>query len=332
MGFRQLLIILNGNNMKILITPTSFQKNYDNPAFEQLLSFTKDLVFNEAKRPLAEDELISLIRDCDGYIAGLDNITEKVMLAAPNLKVISRYGVGVDKVDLAAASKLGIAVTNTPNSNSQAVAELAIASMFILARNLVTLNNSTKSGEWIRNNGIELANKTLGILGLGAIGKRVAKLAKGIGMNVVAVDPFVDVDFCNKNGIELFENNNSLYEVSDFISLHLPLLESTYHLIDSQAFSKIKKGCFLINVSRGGLIDEVATYDALQNGLLGGLALDAFEVEPPKNSPLLLLENVFVTPHTGAHTSEAVDMMGQMAVDNLISVLNNNPCNYIVNG
>ncbi|MGB4609648.1 MAG: phosphoglycerate dehydrogenase [Saccharofermentanales bacterium] len=317
--------------MKILVTPTSFQKQSKNPALSKLLSYSEDIVFNEKKRPLEEDELISLIGDCDGYIAGLDNITEKVMLSAPKLKVISRYGVGIDRVDIKAASKRGIIVTNTPNSNSQAVAELAIASMFVLARNLVKLNNTTKEGQWVRSNGIELAEKTLGILGIGAIGSRVAKMAKGLGMEVVAVDPYGDAAFCKKIGIELLKNNDELYEISDFISLHLPLLDSTYHIIDSEVFSKMKKGAYLINVSRGGLIDENAAYQALQSGSLAGLALDAFEAEPPESSPLLSLDNVFVTPHTGAHTIESTNLMGQMAVDNLISVLENKPCRYIVN-
>ncbi|NLJ70757.1 MAG: phosphoglycerate dehydrogenase [Clostridiaceae bacterium] len=317
--------------MKILVTPTSFQKQSNSPALSKLLSYSENIVFNEKMRPLKEDELISLIGDCDGYIAGLDNITEKVIRSAPKLKVISRYGVGIDSVDLKAASKRGIIVTNTPNSNSQAVAELAIASMFVLARNLIKLNNTTKEGQWIRNNGIELANKTLGILGIGAIGSRVAIIAKGIGMEVLAIDPCGDVDFCKKFGIELLKNYDELYKISDFISLHVPLTESTYHMIDSDVFSKMKKGSFLINVSRGGLIDEVAAYQALQSGSLAGMALDAFEEEPPKSSPLLSLDNVFVTPHTGAHTIEAINLMGQMAVDNLISVLENKPCQYIVN-
>jgi D-3-phosphoglycerate dehydrogenase len=192
------------------------------------------------------------------------------------------------------------------------------------------LNDSTRSGKWERSSGIELCGKTIGIIGLGSIGKIVALCAKGFNMNVMAYDPFIREEYCREHNIEI-SSFDDIIQKADAITLHLPLNDSTYHLFNREVISKMKDSAILINTSRGGIIDEDAAYEALKQGKLGGLGLDAFEIEPPDNSPLFSLDNVVVTPHTGAHTKEASDKMASMAVKNLIDVLSGKDCPYIVN-
>ncbi len=317
--------------MKILVTPTSMQANKANPALDRLKSFADEIIYNEKGRPLTEDELLEVLPECDGYLAGLDQVTGKVLRACPNLKAISRYGVGYERVDLAVANEMGIMVSNTPGANSQAVGELAFGMMLALARHMIPLDQDTKNGGWKRSTGIELYGKTIGIVGLGAIGKIVARCATGFAMKVLAYDPFINKEYCAENGIEI-SSFDDVMKKSDFISLHLPLTAETKNIVDERVFAMMKEGAILINASRGGIIDEVAAEKALKEGKLGGLGLDAFETEPPKESPLLQYDNVIALPHTGAHTKEATSGMANMAVDNLIAMLSGQECKYIVSG
>lgn len=316
--------------MKILVTPTSLQPDKNSKALETLRAFSDNLVFNQLGRPLSEDELIPLLRDCDGYVAGLDFITEKVIRSCQRLKIISRYGAGYDRVDISAADARKIPVTNTPGANAEAVGELAFSLILSVARHIPYLNNSTRSGGWVRSTGMELKGKTIGIMGLGAIGRVVARCAQGFEMNRIAYDPYIDEAYCKEKRIQA-RTFDEVIEQADVISLHLPLTDSTRHLIGRKAIAKMKPTAILINTSRGGIIDEDAVYEALKEKRLGGLGLDAFEVEPPANSPLFELDNVVVTPHTGAHTKEATENMANLAVQNLIDVLSGRECPYIVN-
>jgi len=316
--------------MKVLVTPTTFKPDKGGAALELLRSFSTELVFNPGEKPLSEDELIPLIAECEGCIAGLDFITRKVIENAPDLKVISRYGVGVDKVDLKAAKDKGVIVCNTPATNSNAVADLTFALLLGIARKIPMLDRKTKEGQWIRSTGFELFGKTMGILGLGAVGKAVAKRAAGFSMKIMAYDPFMNMEYAKANGITVA----SLEEVvrsADVVSLHLPLLDETRHIISADVMKTMKKGAVIINTARGGLIDENAALELLNSGYLAGLGLDAFETEPPGPSPLFALDNVVVTPHTGAHTTEATAAMADNAVKNLIDVLSGKACQNIVN-
>jgi D-3-phosphoglycerate dehydrogenase len=321
--------------MKILVSPTSFKPESSGPAAELLRDFVSrscgELVFNSLGRPLAEDELIPLLRDCSGYIAGLDFITKKVIDSCGELRVISRYGAGLDRVDLEAAKAKNIAVCNTPGANAQAVADMAFTLALCAARKVPVLDRKTREGEWPRSNGIELYGKTMGILGLGAVGKGVAKRAQGFSMRIMAYDPFINRQYAMENGIEAatFEE---IITNADVISLHLPLTEETRGIISGAAMDRMKKGVILVNTARGGLIDERAAYERLKSGLLGGLGLDVYEEEPPGALPLFELDNVVLTPHTAAHTMEATANMAIMAVRNLIDVLSGKNCPYIVNG
>ncbi|MGM9522420.1 MAG: phosphoglycerate dehydrogenase [Oscillospiraceae bacterium] len=315
--------------MKILVTPTSMQPGKPSAAMDKLKAFTGDLVFNPKGKPLTEDELIPLLADCDGYIAGLDQVTEKVLKACPKLKVVSRYGVGYDAVDVKAANELGITVTNTPGANSQGVAELAFALIISLARRIPMLDRKTKEGGWVRSTGIELHGKTIGIVGLGAIGRALANCCTGFGMNIIAYDPYINETYCKDHNIAVKTLDEVLTQ-SDIISLHLPLTDETRHMINAETIAKMKKGAIVVNASRGAIVDEEAAYEALVSGQLGGLGLDAFEVEPPVGNKLMELDSVCATPHTGAHTYEAVENMQNMAVDNAIAILTGKECKFIV--
>ena len=315
--------------MKILVTPTSLQSGTNQPALKTLKNFCPNLIYNTAGRPLTEEELIPLLQDCDGYIAGLDFITEKVLNSCPKLKVISRYGAGYDRVDIQAAKKNQITVTNTPGVNAQAVGELAFGLILCTARKIACLDNQLRSGKWIRSTGIELFGKTLGIVGLGAIGKVVANCARGFGMKVVAYDPFINMDYCQKQGIQAVDLEQ-LIRCSNIITLHLPLNADTKRLINADRISEMQDGAIIVNASRGGIIDEEAAYHALKSGKLGRLGLDAFEIEPPEASPLFELQNVTVTPHTGAHTKEATENMANTAIQNLIDVLSGRECPNVI--
>lgn len=316
--------------MKILVTPTSFDKPENAQARAMLEGFADEVVYNDLKVPLKGEELISRLAGVDGYVAGLDYITAEVVERMPaGLKAISRYGAGVDRVDLEACGKRGIVVTNTPGANATAVCELAFALMLASARNLPELHQAVQRGEWPRSDGMELAGKTLGIVGLGAIGRKLAARAKAFEMKVLAHDLYLDATYAQAQGIGAVDLNTLLGE-SDVVSLHLPLNENTRHLISGERIEGMKDGATLINTARGGLLDEEACAEALKSGKLRGMGLDAFEQEPLPDSPLKGLPRVVFSPHTGAHTAEAVQKMGLMAVQNLISVLRGEDCPHIV--
>lgn len=316
--------------MKILVSPTSLKADSDLEGLQKLRCFADEIVYNPYGRPMTEEESIKHLQGCQGWIAGLEEITENVLEKAPELKVISRYGVGYDRVDLHAAAKHGIVVANTPGANSRAVAELAFGMILSLVRKIPYLNQCTLQGDWIRSTGTELYGKQLGLIGLGAIGKIVAGYGKAFGMKVAAYDPIIDRLFCEKEGIQEV-SLEELLRKSDVISLHVPLLPETYHLIDKTSLRMVKPQAVIVNTARGGLLDEAAVAAALEEGNLAGVGLDAFEKEPPKNSPLFGRQDVVVTPHTGAHTQEATDKMALLAVENLMAVLEGKSCRYIVN-
>ncbi len=316
--------------MKILVTPTSFEKPENARARALLEGFADKIVYNDLGIPLKGDDLLSRLDGVDGYVAGLDYITADIIDRMPSsLKVISRYGAGVDRVDIAACNRKGITVTNTPGANATAVCELAFGLMLAVARNIPSLHKAVEIGEWPRSDGMELAGKSLGIVGLGAIGKKLALRALAFDMAVQAYDPYLDKAFASAHGIAAVDLGQ-LLQTSDVVSLHVPLTEQTRHMINAQSLDTMRKGTIIINTARGGLIDEEAAAKALREGKLRGLGLDAFEQEPLKDSPLTGLPRVVFTPHTGAHTAEAVSNMGMMAVQNAISILKGESCPYIV--
>ena len=315
--------------MKILVTPTSFKPDSTSPALQKLRSFTPNLIFNPTGKYLSEDELIPLLADCDGCVAGLDHFTARVFANAPGLKVVSRYGVGVDQVDLDAARAHNIIVCNTPGVNSQAVADLTFALILCLARKVPILDRKTREGQWPRSIGMELYGKTLGILGLGAAGRAVAQRAGGFSMKVIAYSPHIDKQYAESKGIVATDFDTVIRE-ADILTLHCPLTDETRHFISADVMKSMKKGAILINTARGGIVDEAAACELLASGHLRGMGMDVYETEPPQNSPLLALENVVLTPHTGSHTTEATEAMAAISVQNLIDVLSGRDCPHIV--
>ncbi|MDB5690385.1 MAG: 3-phosphoglycerate dehydrogenase [Sphingomonas bacterium] len=254
-----------------------------------------------------KDELLAIIGDYDGLaIRSATKVTKEVIAAAKNLKVVGRAGIGVDNVDIPAASAAGIVVMNTPFGNSITTAEHAIALMFALARDLPEANSSTQAGKWEKNRfmGVELTSKTLGLIGAGNIGSIVADRALGLRMKVVAYDPFLTAERAVEMGVEKVTLDELLAR-ADFITLHTPLTESTRNILSRENLAKTRKGVRIINCARGGLIDEVALKDMLDSGQVGGAALDVFVEEPAKASPLFGTPGFISTPHLGASTNEA---------------------------
>ena len=253
------------------------------------------------------EELAAIIGEYDGLaIRSSTKVTSKILEAATNLKVVGRAGIGVDNIDIPAATARGVVVMNTPFGNSITTAEHAIALMFALARHLPEADASTQAGKWEKNRfmGVEVTGKTLGLIGAGNIGSNVASRALGLKMKVVAFDPFLTPERAIEMGVEKVELDQLLAR-ADFITLHTPLTDQTRNILSRENIAKTKKGVRIINCARGGLIDEVALKDALDSGQVGGAALDVFESEPAKASPLFGTPNFISTPHLGASTSEA---------------------------
>jgi D-3-phosphoglycerate dehydrogenase len=315
---------------RVLVTPTTFGK--EDPSLRSTLEKTVgEVVYNPVARPLRSPELLTLVKDADGYIAGLDQIDSSVIEAAGRLQVIARYGVGIDQVDVQAATRRGIVVTNTPGANSVAVAELAIALMLALGRRICRADQATRSGEWPRYSGVGLRGKTVGLVGFGAIGREVASRLKAFGCRIVVADPCVGPDCMDTYAVQLVPLEELLAS-SDFISLHASLNASTSRLVDHGFLKKMKKGAFLVNTARGELIDEDALCDALEKGHLAGAALDCFREEPPApDHPLLRFPQVIVTPHTGSHTDEATNTMGWMSLRDCLAVLSGERPAHVVN-
>ncbi|MFZ2445801.1 MAG: phosphoglycerate dehydrogenase [Syntrophobacteraceae bacterium] len=315
---------------RVLVTPATFGTS-DPRLGEELEDAVGEVVYNPFGRPLSASELAVLLRDIDGCIAGLDRFERGAIEAANRLRVIARYGVGVDAVDLAAAAERGIIVTNTPGANSAAVAELALALILCLARNICAADRATRAGEWPRFSGIGLRGKTVGLVGFGAVGKEVAARLGAFGCTVLASDPFVPPGIIKEHGA-LPASIDHLLGASDFVSLHAPLTPSTSAMVDRGFLAAMKRGAFLINTARGELVDEYALASALEDGRLAGAALDCFREEPPDaGHPLLKLPRVMITPHMGAHTDEAVSAMGWMSLRDCLAVLKGEKPQHPVN-
>ncbi|OPZ65000.1 MAG: putative 2-hydroxyacid dehydrogenase [Firmicutes bacterium ADurb.Bin506] len=315
---------------KVLVTPRTFGKTDPVPR-EMLIKAGCEVVPNPFGRMLTEDELISLGGDVDGIIGGLDPFTRRVMENCRNLKAISRYGVGVNNVDLEYASARGIMVTNTPGANSAAVAELAIALIMAAARKVCCSDRAIRQGVWKQYHGMQLSGKTIGIVGTGQIGRETAELARGLRMKVLCNDIMPNRDWASAIGAEYVKLERLIRE-SDYVSVHVPYNEDTHHLISSEQFASMKQSAIVVNTARGGIIDETALCEALASGRIAGAALDVFETEPPSGSPLLAMDNVVLTSHIGAHTQEAVENMGRMAAQNLIMCLSGaTPANVVTN-
>lgn len=314
--------------MKILITSRSFASISDKP-IKMLTEKGYEIQRNNTGRPYEKEEMLKLIRDVDGIIIGIDELSAEIIEEANALKVISKYGIGVDNIDINMATNKKIIVTNTPTANVDAVADLTFGFILSLARRIPEADRKTKSGKWEKITGKSVWEKTLGIIGLGKIGRQVVKRAQGFKMNILVFDLVKDEKFAQKYGVN-YVNLEELLQKSDYITIHIPLNDATRNMVSYEELEKIKEGAFLINTSRGGIVNEQALYKALRNNKLRGAALDVYSNEPPVESPLKELDNVIMTPHIGAYTEEAIENMSIQAAQNLIDVLEGrNPKNRV---
>jgi len=305
---------------KVLVTPTSYGVN-DPVLRTKLEAEVGKVVYNTSGKPLSSDQLVEMLIGVHGFIAGLDDIDRTALSSADQLKVISRYGVGIDAVDLEAAKEKNIIVTNTPGANSGSVAELTIGLMLSLLRNIPSAVISTKSGEWLRMKGISIEGKVIGLVGFGAIGKQVAQRLNGFNCKVKAFDPIADEEVAAGLSVDLL-SLEEVIQTADILSLHCPVTEKTRKMVNSSMLGNMKLGSYLINTARGELVDEEALFVALQSGKLSGAALDVFSSQPPgAENPLLGLPQVVATPHMGSHTDGATNAMGWRALNDCLAVL-----------
>jgi len=277
----------------------------------------------ETRTGLSKDELLNIIGDYDGLaVRSATKVNAEVLKAAKRLKVVGRAGIGVDNIDVPAATAVGIIVMNTPFGNSITTAEHAIALMMALARDIPAANTSTHAGKWEKNRfmGVELYGKTLGLIGCGNIGSIVADRAKGLKMRVAAFDPYLSPERATDLGVDKVEFDELLSR-ADFISLHTPLTNETKNIISAEAIAKMKKGARLINCARGGLVDEAAVKTALDSGQLAGAAFDVFVEEPAKQNALFGNDRVVSTPHLGASTSEAQENVALQVAEQISDYL-----------
>jgi D-3-phosphoglycerate dehydrogenase len=307
----------------ILVTARSFAQT--NPEPQKLLEDAGC----EVARVSDMKELPGRLRDADGVIAGLEPYTADMLRGALKLRIISRYGVGYDAIDLDAAKEAGVRVAVTPGANSDSVADLAVTLLLTAARHVPYMDASIKAGDQKRPAGVEMWRKTLGVVGTGRIGKGVIKRLSGFEMNFLCYDTYKDDAFLAAYQGHYVDLDTLLRE-SDFITLHSPLTDETRHMIGEAQFKMMKKRAILVNTARGGIIDEDALYRALKDGEIGAAALDATIEEPPYNSPLCALPNCVLTPHAGAATVEAAYNMGMLASKNLLDVLNTGTCPNLV--
>lgn len=308
--------MLKTNN--ILVSPSSFGQCGLEP-LKLLLVNNFKVISNPYGRKLSEEEVIDLAADCVGIVAGVEPLTAQVMDALPKLKCISRVGVGMDSVDLEYAKQKGIAVVNTPDGPTRAVAELTLAMTMSLLRRIPQANANLKQKKWKKEIGNLLFGKKIGVIGLGRIGKIVAELFLGLGNLVIGYDLYPDKDWAKQKRVELTDFETLLKE-SDIVTLHIPGNKGKSPMIGEKEINLCKNGSFLINIARGGVVDEDALYTALKNNKLAGAAVDVFSKEP-YNGPLCELENIVLTPHLGSYAAEGKLQMEIDAVNNLIAIL-----------
>ena len=303
---------------KILATPRSFGSIGDPVGLLEAAGYT--VVKNPVGGIMTEEQMKEHIRDAVGIVIGVDPLNAAVLAEAKCLKAISKYGVGTDNIDMAKAKELGIPVSITTGANANAVADYAFTLMAACARKLIPIDQKCHEKDWGKVTTQDIYGKTVGILGLGAIGKGVAKRAQGFDMKVLAYDVYWNQEYADQHGIT-YAKPEDIYREADFISLHMPLTEETRGMISDAQFQTMKPSCILVNTARGGIIDEAALVSALKEGTIYAAGIDAFEQEPPKQEELYQLSNLIMGSHCAASTTGAVEQMGLMAAKNLLAAL-----------
>ena len=306
---------------KILITPRSLTKNR-HPALNILKKAGFELIFSTPGKMPSEEELVGLIKGCSGYLAGVERISKIVLENADKLKVISRNGTGIDNIDIEEAKKRDIKIFRAAGANSRGVAELTITLLFSLVRAIPIHDGRMKVEVWDRNKGIEVKDRTLGVIGCGRIGKEVSIMALGLGMNVLAYDIYIDKDFKPGEGFS-YVNFEEAISRSDLITLHLPANKDSKPIITENEIASMKRGVYIINTARASLVDLKAIVKGLDEKRIYGYAVDVYSNEPPVGKELELIKrsDVIATPHIGGYTEQSINRAAMEAVENLLKVL-----------
>lgn len=313
----------------VLVTTRSFGREIPQPMERLKRQGVRILEWREGSG-LDEADLRAKVAQTDAWIVAFHPIGSALLDAAPRLRIIAKHGVGVDNIDISAATARGIVVATAPGANDQAVADLTMALLLSLLRRIPEASASVKTGRWERFLGCGLSGKVMGILGLGRIGQNVARRARGFGVELIGADPLWPDEAARDLGIRRVDPDHLLAQ-ADIISLHAPLTAETTGLVGEAAIAAMKPGVWIVNTSRGRVVDEKAMYEALETGKVAGYATDVFEHEPPVGSPLLALPNVIATPHMGTHTRESLQLMGDRVVDAVLRVFRGERPEFVVN-
>lgn len=306
--------------MKVVVSAVAFSKNKE--LVGELLSHFPDAIINAEGKRYFKDELIEYYKEADAIITGLEKIDDDLLSKLPKLKLIAKYGVGLDNIDLDACKKRNIKIGWTGGVNKHSVAEMALGLMLMLTRNLYTTSNQLKLGTWNKSGGFSLKNRTIGIVGLGHIGKELVRLLKPFDCKILLND-IIDIDdYAQEHNHEVVEKD-VLFQQADLISFHTPLNGSTKNLVNKSSILTMKSSVLIINTARGGIINEEDLKWALQNNKIGGAAIDVFEIEPPEDKELMQFPNLIATPHIAGNSYEAVIDMGLAAINHIKNFNNN---------
>ena len=304
------------SKLSIGVTTVAFSKNKTLVSELRQQGFKK-VKINEAGIRFSKEELIDFLADCDVAIIGLDKIDDFVIQQLPNLKVISKYGVGLDNIELEACNERKVEVLHKQGVNKRSVSELALGSILSLLRNIYVTSNELKNSRWIKNGGTQLSGKTVGIIGIGHIGKDLINLLKPFSCNIIVNDIVDQKSYYEKNNL-LEVSKEKLFKESDVISIHTPLTSLTSNLFNKNVFDMMKHNSIVINSARGGIINLDDLKEALTTGKIGGAAIDVYDEEPPKDEVLLKVPNLINTPHIGGNAIEAVEAMGYASIENIL--------------
>ncbi len=307
---------LSAKQTKIAVVSHTFSNN--ETLRNALLEHFPNAYFNPTGEMLGERDLREFLEDSSAAIVGLEPIDSDFLDAHPQLAVISKFGVGMDNVDLDHCARRGVSVLSTPGVNALAVAELTLGFMIALARRIAISTHYLKGGRWVKNGGVQLVGKKVGLVGLGNVGKQTASILQAVGCEIMAYDIQDPSAYARSRSIRLCSFEELLQE-SDFVSLHVPLTPKTTHMISHPQLKVMKSSAFLINTARGGVVDESALVQALQDGMIAGAASDVFTDEPTNNTQLLGLDNFIGTAHVGGNSREAVHAVGMAAINNLLA-------------
>ncbi len=316
--------------MKVLITATSFSEVAEEPE-QRLKDAGHEVVHNPYGRPMTAEEMAPLLADADACGAGVDDFSAAALPPPGRLKVIVKHGAGVDNISVAECTRRGIVVANVPGANAEAVADMSFALMLAVARRVPLGDRTTKAGEWINSYGVDVHGATLGLLGMGRIGRAAARRGKGFEMRVLAYDPCFDEEFAAKQGVERAQSLEQVMREADFVSVHMPLNAETEGIIDAEKIALMKPTAVLVNTARGAIVDEEALSSALEEGRIFGAGLDVYATEPPTDSRLLRCERAVTMPHNSSNTTGALLAMGNGVTDAILAVFEGRRPRHCVN-